>query len=444
MDLSQTRISDVIPNWFWKLSTNFQYLNLSHNQISGGVPDMQFNSSYFCMIYLSSNKLQGPLPRISSSVTELDLSNNLFSGDISHALCDQKIHHVENKLEILHLGDNNGLSGNISDCWMYWPSLKVINLNNANLIGQIPNSMGTLYKLESLHLRNNGLSGHIPVSLQNCTMLSVMDLGLNNIVGSLPKWMGTRLSNLMFLGFRSNKLSGKIPHELCYLDRLQILDIAHNNLFGTIPRCFGKLKGMITKPSSNNIISYSFYLGVFIENAFVVRKGREDEYSTILRLVTGLDLSNNNLSGVFPLQLTHLQALQSLNLSTNSLKGNIPKQIENMTMLESFDLSMNQLSGNIRQGMSSLTFLNHLNLSYNNFSGKIPTSTQLQSMEASSYIGNQLCGLPLLKNCTEAEEIMHKGTTSYNIEEDTDDHEEEEKYWIRSWICRCHWPIVGM
>ncbi|KAF4398958.1 hypothetical protein G4B88_023552 [Cannabis sativa] len=429
MDLSQTRISDAIPNWFWKLSTNFEYLNLSHNQISGGVPDMQFHSRFFCMIYLSSNKLQGPLPRISSFVTELDLSNNLFSGDISHALCDQKIHHVENKLEILHLGDNNGLSGNISDCWMYWPSLKVINLNNANLIGQIPNSMGTLYKLESLHLGNNGLSGHIPVSLQNCTMLSVMDLGLNNIVGSLPKWMGTRLSNLMFLGFRSNKLSGKIPHELCYLDRLQILDIAHNNLFGTIPRCFGKLKGMITKPSSNNIISYSFYLGVFIENAFVVRKGREDEYSTILTLVTGLDLSNNNLSGEFPLQLTNLQALQSLNLSTNSLKGSIPNQIENMTMLESFDLSMNQLSGNIPQGMSSLTFLNHLNLSYNNFSGKIPTSTQLQSMEASSFIGNQLCGLPLPKKCIEDEETMHKGTTSYNTKEDDDD--EEEKYWFR-------------
>ncbi|KAM6555424.1 hypothetical protein CsatB_002443 [Cannabis sativa] len=64
MDLSQTRISDVNPNWFWKLSTNFEYLNISHNQISGGVPDMQFNSSSFCMIYLSSNKLQGPLPRI--------------------------------------------------------------------------------------------------------------------------------------------------------------------------------------------------------------------------------------------------------------------------------------------------------------------------------------------------------------------------------------------
>ncbi|XP_030501273.2 receptor-like protein EIX1 [Cannabis sativa] len=429
MDLSQTRISDAIPNWFWKLSTNFEYLNLSHNQISGGVPDMQFHSRFFCMIYLSSNKLQGPLPRISSSVTELDLSNNLFSGDISHALCDQKIHHVENKLKILHLGDNNGLSGNIPDCWVYWPSLKVINLNNANLIGQIPNSMGTLCKLESLHLRNNGLSGHIPVSLQNCTMLRVMDLGLNNIVGSLPKWMGTRLSNLMFLGFRSNKLSGKIPLELCHLDQLQILDIAHNNLSGTIPRCFGRLKGMINKPSSNGIVSYSFYEGVFIENAFVVRKGREDQYSTILTLVTGLDLSNNNLSGEFPLQLTHLQALQSLNLSTNSLKGNIPKQIENMTMLESFDLSMNQLSGNIPQGMSSLTFLNHLNLSYNNFSGKIPTSTQLQSMEASSFIGNKLCGLPLPKNCTEDEEIMHKGTTSYNTKEDDDD--EEEKYWFR-------------
>ena len=61
---------------------------------------------------------------------------------------------------------------------------------------------------------------------------------------------------------------------------------------------------------------------------------------------------------------------------------------------------MNQLSGQIPLSISSLTFLNHLNLSYKNLTGKIPLSTQLQSLNASSFFGNKLCGLPLTDNCS--------------------------------------------
>jgi hypothetical protein len=50
--------------------------------------------------------------------------------------------------------------------------------------------------------------------------------------------------------------------------------------------------------------------------------------------------------------------------------------------------------------MSSLTFLNHLNLSNNKLIGKIPLSTQLQILDASSFSGNKLCGKPLTDNCT--------------------------------------------
>ena len=71
-----------------------------------------------------------------------------------------------------------------------------------------------------------------------------------------------------------------------------------------------------------------------------------------------------------------------------------------MGSLECIDFSMNQLSDQIPLSMSSLTFLSHLNLSYNNLIGKILTSTQLQSFNASSFIGNQLCGPPLTDNCT--------------------------------------------
>ncbi|PON62450.1 LOW QUALITY PROTEIN: LRR domain containing protein [Trema orientale] len=419
MDLSETGISDAIPNWFWNLSTSISYLNLSHNQISGRVPDIRLDAGSFSMIYLGSNKFEGHLPRISSTVTELDLSNNSFSGDISHFLCQPL--GGANRLTILHLGDNV-LSGNIPDCWMYWPSLEVIKLGNDNLTGEIPSSMGSLRNLKSLHLRNNSLSGEIPISLQNCTVLSVIDLGLNKFVGSIPTWIGVSLSNLMILGLRSNKLRGRIPFELCRLTLLQVLDIADNNLSGTIPRCFDNFKAMVTRPSSSDPIFYSFYYGEFLENAFVVTRGREDQYNTILTLVASLDLSNNNLSGEFPVQLTSLHGLLSLNLSGNHLRGSIPATIGSMTGVQSLDFSRNQLSGKIPPSVSNLHFLSLFNVSFNSLSGEIPLSTQIQSMDTSNFVGNRLCGPPL-PECGASRETM-PGTEQGG-------GKDEEEYWFR-------------
>ena len=98
--------------------------------------------------------------------------------------------------------------------------------------------------------------------------------------------------------------------------------------------------------------------------------------------------------------MASLQGLQSLNLSFNILTGRIPKNIGDMGSLESIDFSINQLSSQIPQSMSSLTFLNHLNLSKNYLIGRIPSGTQLQSLSASSFFGNKLCGPTLTDNCT--------------------------------------------
>ena len=117
-------------------------------------------------------------------------------------------------------------------------------------------------------------------------------------------------------------------------------------------------------------------------------------------MVKSIDFSKNYLSGEIPEEVTSLRGLQSLNLSYNLLIGNIPMNIGTMVLLESIDFSMNHLSSKIPSSMSSLTFLSHLNLSYNNLTGKIPLSTQLQSIDPTSFIGNKLCGPPLTDNCT--------------------------------------------
>ncbi|XP_048446675.1 receptor-like protein EIX1 isoform X2 [Pyrus x bretschneideri] len=399
LSLSGTQISSTIPTWFWNLTSQVEYLNLSHNQLYGQIQNIV--AAPFSVVDLSSNHFTGALPIVRtslewSSLKWLDLSNSSFSGSVFHFFCDGP--DETKRLNGVHLG-NNFLTGKVPDCWMSWHSLRFLNLENNNLTGNVPMSMGYLERLESLHLRNNHLYGELPHSLQNCTELSVVDLSGNGFSGSIPIWIGKSLSELNVLDLRSNKFEGDIPNEVCYLKSLQILDLAHNKLSGMIPRCFHNLSAMAILSES----FYGFYFlneGKFTENAILVTKGIEMEYTKILGFVKGMDLSCNFMYGEIPEELTGLLALQSLNLSNNRFIGRIPSKIGNMAQLESLDFSMNQLDGEIPPSMTNLTFLSHLNLSYNNLTGRIPESTQLQSLDQSSFVGNELCGAPLNKNCS--------------------------------------------
>ncbi|KAL7253616.1 hypothetical protein ACSBR1_008033 [Camellia fascicularis] len=419
LDIANTGISDSIPTWFSPISFQLEYLNLSCNQIHGEVRRILEVGSFASVIDLSSNNFKGLLPPIPSNVSQLDLSNNSISGSIYHALCG-RVEQPNRLLRILNLRDNY-LSGRIPDCWKHWQSLESIKLENNNLTGTIPYSIGHITSLKSLQLRDNKLSGELPLSLQHCRYLVIIDLGGNKFVGSIPTWMGNSFSSLIVLNLRSNKFQGDIPDELCHLSSLQILDLAYNNLSGPVPRCVNNFTAMAEKQNlSSGISYYEFYSSAShsasLENVILVTKGREVEYSTILMLVTSMDLSENNLSGEIPEGLTRLVELRSLNLSGNHLMGCIPESIGDMRQLESLDVSLNQLNGEIPLSMSSLTFLSHLNLSNNHLIGRIPSSTQLQSLDQSSFVGNELCGPPLA-NCN-TNKAIPKGRHGSNEEKD--------------------------
>ncbi|XP_048446472.1 receptor-like protein EIX1 isoform X2 [Pyrus x bretschneideri] len=406
LSLSGTQISSTIPTWFWNLTSQVQSLDLSHNQLYGQIPNISV--APYSIVDLSSNHFTGALPIVPTSLYWLDLSNSSFSGSVFHFFCDRP--DETKQLYFLHLG-NNFLTGKVPDCWMSWQSLSFLHLENNNLTGNVPMSMGYLQFLRSLHLRNNHLYGELPHSLQNCTFLSIVDLSENGFSGSIPIWIGKSLSGLHLLNLRSNKFEGDIPNEVCYLKSLQILDLAHNKLSGMIPRCFHNLSAMANFSESfsptkgiemvtENAILVTKDIEMATENAILVTKGIEMEYAKILGFVKCMDLSCNFMYGEIPEELTSLLALQSLNLSNNRFTGRIPSKIGNMAQLESLDFSMNQLDGEIPPSMTNLTFLSHLNLAYNNLTGRIPESTQLQSLDQSSFVGNELCGAPLNKNCS--------------------------------------------
>lgn len=349
--LGSTGISDKIPSWFWTTFLDLQYLNLSDNDFS--------------------------------------------SVSLSEFICS-KTDTEQKQVIYMNLG-NSSLSGVLPDCWATWGSLNILNFQNNNLTGEIPRSLANLSMLESLNMRNNKLSGELPVNLMNSQRLQIIDLSENEFTGGLPIPIGGEATSLKVLSLHSNKFNGNIPDEICRLDSIQILILANNNLSGEVPNCFHNFSLMTGKTNPNQIVALAG--DEFMGSAWLVMRGRVNGYSTILGLVTFLDLAGNDLSGVIPSEITRLVELRYLNISGNRLTGRIPEKIGDMKLLESLDLSMNQLDGMVPLSMSSLSFLNWLNLSYNDLTGRIPSSTQLQSLPESSFVGNELCGAPVSLMC---------------------------------------------
>ena len=235
----------------------------------------------------------------------------------------------------------------------------------------------------------------------------LLDLGENKFSGIIPTWVGESLLDMKVLILRSNRFFGHIPEKICDMSLLQVLDLAQNNMTRDIPTCFNNLKAMtkMNKFMDSLIICSALnykriYMEFSIVNVLLWLKGRGDEYKSFLGLVTSIDLSNNNLTGEIPREIIDLNELRFLNLSRNQLSGHIPRRIDNMGSLLSIDFSRNQLSGEIPSTISNLSFLSMLDLSYNHFKGKIHIGNQLQTFDASHFIGNNLCGSPLYINCS--------------------------------------------
>jgi Leucine-rich repeat (LRR) protein len=256
--------------------------------------------------------------------------------------------------------NNSGWNTSTNDVGNHWYGITVENghvtkiyLQDNNLSGSIPVSIGDLGLLSELDLSINSLSGPLPASIGNLTSMTHMYIFLANLTGTIPSSIGN-LVNLLELHLDKNDFTGTIPSEFGNLVNMSVLYLDHNQLSGEIPAEFWNLTNL-----------------------------------------SELYLSFNEISGNLPSMIGDLSKLTYLGMYGNNLSGTVPKEIGNLTLLEELLLGGNALSGELPVEMGNLTNLKICFINENSFSGDVPsTFSNLTSLEA-LYLGdNQLTGLP--------------------------------------------------
>ncbi|KAH7860272.1 hypothetical protein Vadar_011504 [Vaccinium darrowii] len=291
-----------------------RWLDASANQLVGKIPGFIRNTSLF-LLAMAGNHLEGPIPIEFCELKRLwwlDLSENYITGGVPSCF---------NPPALSIRLSKNRLHGPFPRAFQN-TSLRELDLSYNQFSGNIPTWIGSLSDLTVLLLQNNQFEGNIPKELCHLSYLTLIDLSSNNLSGSIipcisnVKFNGTpgvrvwgtgidyspskftsllhdvrtkdeEIEHDMFISDTvAPEETGPIPPEIGNLTHIKVLNFSHNYLTGTIPATFSNLKS-----------------------------------------IECLDFSYNNLSGKIPSQLTELYSLAVFNLSYNNLSGSTPPTV---------------------------------------------------------------------------------------------------------------------
>ncbi|CAK7340699.1 unnamed protein product [Dovyalis caffra] len=401
ISLIENRISGALPAEIGKKLQNLQKVYFTNNNISGRIPVTFSNLSQITLLDLSLNYLEGEVPRELGKLKNLEIlylhSNNLVSNSSLSFLTALTTCSFLRKLHLgscLFAGSLPASIGNLSKDLYYF------NLLNNRIRGEIPDSIGNLSGLVTLHLCDNQLDGTIPATFGKLRQLQRLYLGRNKLQGFIPDEMG-KMENLGLLDLGDNSITGPIPSSLGKLSQLRYLVLSHNSLSGNIPIKLSQCSLMMQLDVSfNNLqgplpteISFFANLGLSLNLSNNNLDGEIPASIGKLESVQAIDLSVNKFSGSIPSSIGSCAALEYLNLSKNMIEGTISESLKQIVYLKVLDLSFNQLTGKVPIWLANDSVMENFNLSYNRLSGEVPRTGRFKNLTGSSLIGNAgLCG----------------------------------------------------
>ncbi|KAF3665530.1 putative LRR receptor-like serine/threonine-protein kinase-like isoform X1 [Capsicum annuum] len=178
-------------------------------------------------LYLSDNKLDGPVPKSFLNLTsllELDLSDNSLGGNLPPFQM-KSLQYMRSQVQALETASGRNARDLGSNCFR----------------GQIPHEYGALQSVIGLEVNDNKLSGHIPHQLGKLIQLQYLLAQGNSLSGKIPKLIAN-WKELKNLTLRNFSLRGPIPNYIWELQSLQYLFLRVNKLNGSLPGWLMKRK----------------------------------------------------------------------------------------------------------------------------------------------------------------------------------------------------------
>ena len=331
-------------------------------------------------------------------------------------------------------------------------------------------------RIISLQLQQNNLTGTLPSSLGNLTALSGMSLAFNKLSGNIPSSIGN-LSSLFVLDLSNNLFTGSIPASFTNLPAYQI-NLSYNYLTGIVPPMTAPPAPYIgiVQLNSNQFNFTSFESGYLPVSATILDQHSPQNFLSLIvagntlsvaaggnvaantytwynngsvvatitgdstytptgpgnynvnvisSLVPGLTLSTptptnpqdslalvdlynsttgnswrNNMNWLTTAPVATWYGISTLNervtgiaMSYNNLAGPLPASIGNLTALYQLTLNSNQINGSIPSSLENLPAIDMIYLDDNQLTGGIsPALGSIPTMTELHLDSNKLTG----------------------------------------------------
>ncbi|XP_044346478.1 receptor-like protein 34 [Triticum aestivum] len=210
LDIGNNQIVDTFPSWLSRLS-NLRVLVLGSNQFYGSLVypprDSKFRK-YFSklqIIDIASNNFSGNLdPRWFERLTSMMAKFNGTGNSLGTPIAYRGVYYHDT-VALMYKGQYVEFSKILT-------TLTAIDISNNVFDGEIPKSAGRLISLHVLNMSRNAFTGRIPPQIGEMRQLESLDLSWNKLSGEIPQ----ELTDLTFLGTLNlcgNRLDGRIPES---------------------------------------------------------------------------------------------------------------------------------------------------------------------------------------------------------------------------------------
>ncbi|KEH25790.1 LRR receptor-like kinase [Medicago truncatula] len=336
-----------IPDGFGKVMNSLEYLSLSENNLQGDIPSFFSNMCTLDTLDLSNNNLSGEISSFinKNSVcnrhifTDLDLSHNRITGALPECI------NLLSELEYLYL-DGNALEGEINELHLTnFSKLKVLSLSYNSLSLKFPLCWVPPFKLVALNLASCKLGSSFPSWLQtqrSILRLDISDTGLN---GGVPEWFWNNSQHMILMNMSHNNLIGTIPDFPYKFPQSSAVCLNSNQFEGGVPSFLLQASHlMLSENKFSHLFSFlcdkkappTNLATLDLSNNQI--EGQLPNCWNSVNTLLFLDLRNNKLSGKIPQSMGTLVKVEALVLRNNSLTGELSSTLKNCRNLMLLDI----------------------------------------------------------------------------------------------------------